>query len=307
VANDDYFIQLATPLKADLNESIVIYTEFGNEMWSAACPNPAPALTQHPDIVHRNGGFPAEWHVAEAANASVQAGDPYHLNYDNCNSGQAWSARLSAYNAAVRLPKLFSQVFGQDQVGRAPGTRIKPLLAGQSSDSKFLQGQLEYLNATQAGAIDTLASLAMSAYFGIERDLQKNNSLTGAEILQSFNRSLTSNQPNLQSQFASHAVLRLWYSVPEMRGYESGPSSFGGESVPGKVEANQAPEMQDLVERMYLYWHQHGFDTLNYFHAGRTSTIIIVSVPYFDSCMQECKITTGSLVNGPRAGERLCQ
>ena len=33
LANDDYFVQLATLLKAELNESIHIYTEFGNEMW----------------------------------------------------------------------------------------------------------------------------------------------------------------------------------------------------------------------------------------------------------------------------------
>ena len=246
-------------------------------------------------MMHRNGGFPAEWHVAQAANASVQAGDPFRLNYDNCNcnSGQAWSARLSAYNAAVRLPKLFAQVFGPTQVGRSAAARVKPLLAGQSSDSRFLQGQLEYLNATQPGAIDNLAALAMAAYFDIERSLQKNTSLTGAEILASFNRSLAAHQPNLQSQFATHAVLRLWYSVPEMRGYESGPSSFGGESVPGKVQANQAPEMQALVERMYLYWHQHGFNTLNYFHAGGSRGMIGLQTPSFDSVSRCARLQLG--------------
>eukprot|EP00730_Choanoeca_flexa_P003920 TRINITY_DN11537_c3_g8_i1.p1 TRINITY_DN11537_c3_g8~~TRINITY_DN11537_c3_g8_i1.p1 ORF type:complete len:676 (+),score=142.63 TRINITY_DN11537_c3_g8_i1:175-2028(+) len=246
--NDDYFIQLATLLKEQLDPSITVYLEFGNEMW--------------------NAHFPAEWHVGEAANASVQAGDPYHLNYDNCNDDTHWSARLTAYNAAVRIPSLFAKVFGEDQVGRGDKTRIKPLLAGQSSDARFMQRQLEYLAATQPGAIDRLQSLAMSAYFRIERDLQQNNSLTGDEILASFNRSLALNMPRIQSQFAAHAVLQTYYGVPELRGYESGPSSFGAQSVPGKVEANQSPKMQDLVERMYLYWHQHGFSTLNYFHAG---------------------------------------
>eukprot|EP00730_Choanoeca_flexa_P003919 TRINITY_DN11537_c3_g6_i2.p1 TRINITY_DN11537_c3_g6~~TRINITY_DN11537_c3_g6_i2.p1 ORF type:complete len:680 (+),score=154.25 TRINITY_DN11537_c3_g6_i2:180-2042(+) len=246
--NDDYFIKLATLLKEQLDPSIIIYTEFGNEMW--------------------NGGFPAEWHVGEAANASVQAGDPYHLNYDNCNSDQDWSARLSAYNAAVRIPSLFAKVFGEDQVGRGDNTRVKPLLAGQSSDYRFLQGQLEYLAATQPGAIDWLQSLAMSAYFSLERDLKTNNSLTGDEVLASFNRSLATHVPNIQSQFAAHAMLQVYYGVPELRGYESGPGSFGPQSIPGKVEANQSPKIQDMVERMYLYWHQHGFSTLNYFHAG---------------------------------------
>ena len=54
----------------------------------------------------------------------------------------------------------------------------------------------------------------------------------------------------------------------QVYGYESGPGTFGGNSIPGKMAANEAPEMQGMVERMYTLWHQYGFSTLNYFHAG---------------------------------------
>lgn len=105
-------------------------------------------------------------------------------------------------------------------------------------------------------------------YFNLQRGDMQNNTLTGPQVLESLNTSLVEMAPNLTAQWAAHAATAIWYGLPEMRGYEGGPATFGAQSIPGKVVANESPVMQELVEQMYAQWHGYGFDALNFWHAG---------------------------------------
>jgi hypothetical protein len=60
-----------------------------------------------------NFGFQQAGWVTALANASVlRQGDPYRLNYLSESNEYYWANRLTAYNAAVRIPRIFAGVFG---------------------------------------------------------------------------------------------------------------------------------------------------------------------------------------------------
>lgn len=249
-ADDEYYVNLATLMKQRLAQDTPLLLQYTNELW--------------------NGGFESEHVLRQWANTSVlHDGDPYHLNYDGVDNDIIWGARLAAYQASVRVPALFGQVFGTESVGPAP-RKVRPLLAGQTSYAKWMSDQLSYLATQQPGAIDNIASAAIAYYFNLQRKDSTSNTLTGPQVLTSLSESLAGMAPNLTTQWAAHAALAVWYGLPEVRGYECGPATFGALSIPGKVEANEAPGMGTLIETMYAQWHQHAhsFGELNIWHAG---------------------------------------
>lgn len=141
-ADDEYYANLAALLHSRLPSSTPLYVQYDNELW--------------------NGGFEAERVLRQLANSSVElGGDPYHLNYDGVDNDIIWGARLAAYQATVRLPKLFAQAFGAGNVGPAP-RQVRPILAGQTNYAAWMEDQLSYLTATQHGAVNLIGSGAVS-------------------------------------------------------------------------------------------------------------------------------------------------
>jgi len=98
------------------------------------------------------------------ANASVAAGDPLHLNYSNETNEYYWANRLTAYQAAVRIPRIFASVFGAAGVG--PGARVRPVLAGQVAFAEPLQQGIGYLEAVWGPPRVRLHAFAGAPYFG---------------------------------------------------------------------------------------------------------------------------------------------
>ena len=112
-----------------------------------------------------NFGFQQAGWVTALANASVlRQGDPHRLNYLNEANEYYWANRLTAYNAAVRIPRIFAGVFGAGSVGR--GARVRPVLAGQVAyAAPILQG-LRYLEGVWGPPSAMLHALAGAPYFG---------------------------------------------------------------------------------------------------------------------------------------------
>lgn len=185
--DDDFYLSLAKLLKESVNSDLAIMLEFGNEMW--------------------NGGFPSQFRNREMAVASVEGGDPYHLDYDHCNESNLWGDRLVAYSIGVRIPKLFAEVFGDSNVGR--GGRIRPLLVGQRTYAKYMGGQLEYLEANYPESIDLLHAFAVSMYFDMGDSKAKDN-LSGPEVLAALNQTLQTYIPTYRTQHTAHATLQQW-------------------------------------------------------------------------------------------------
>jgi hypothetical protein len=145
LADDNYVAQLAALLQQQLRPSALIYTEYSNEVW--------------------NYGFDQASWVTAAANASVtRSGDPFRLNYQNETNEYYWANRLTAYNAAVRIPRIFAGVFGAGSVGL--GARVRPVLAGQVAYTAPIEQGIRYLAAVWGPPSTMLHALAGAPYFG---------------------------------------------------------------------------------------------------------------------------------------------
>ncbi len=110
-ATDDYILQLATLLKAQLRPGLKIYVEFSNETWNSAY------------------GFSQINDLHATAVALVNAGGSM-LNYDNVNDSSGWTyqKRLVA-KRIVDTSNIFRSVFGD----AAMMTRIRPVLESQAA------------------------------------------------------------------------------------------------------------------------------------------------------------------------------
>ena len=112
-----------------------------------------------------NFGFQQAGWVTALANASVlRQGDPHRLNYLNESNEYYWANRLTAYNAAIRIPRIFAGVFGAGSVGR--GARVRPVLAGQVAFAAPIEQGLRYLESVWGAPSALLHALAGAPYFG---------------------------------------------------------------------------------------------------------------------------------------------
>lgn len=116
-ANDQYVLQLAQLVKAQLNPNLKLYIEYSNELWNTS------------------GGFPQSRQNSELAKAEVAAGNS-PLNFDRSNNETYWAWRRVAKRGA-EMSLIFRQVFGN----AAMMTRVRPVLMTQLThvDGPLLQ------------------------------------------------------------------------------------------------------------------------------------------------------------------------
>jgi len=247
-ANDDYVHNLAQLIKQNLKPSLNVYIEYSNEVW--------------------NWGFSqATWNL-NAAVASVNSGDPFKLNYDNCNNKWYWGYR----RVALRLKQItdaFASVWGQEAIN----TRVRPVLAGQVVQPLIAQLGLDYINAVYGPPKKWFHSIAGAPYFNLG-DLNNNMTMTKDQVLDAMQQSIDTMSPSIgvggNNYLAGHVSLARWYGL-EVRGYEGGPDTFGPNGIQAKSDASLDPRMKDLVIQYLNNWYSYGFGPLNWFVAGADS------------------------------------
>jgi hypothetical protein len=244
LADDGYITSLASLLLEQLRPSAIIYTEFSNEVCVCVCVcvccarhKPAWALPSSPPPLfllfffflhahaffahapranghaHRwNFGFEQfHWQVA-LANASVLSqGDPYKLNYSNESNAFYWTNRLTAYQAGVRIPRLFKGIFGSAAVGR--GARVRPVLAGQVAYSEPIVQGIRYLESVWGPPSVLLHAFAGAPYFGAGTE----NITTVPDLLARVASNVAGLHPSAGwgggGGAQQHATLAAWYRV----------------------------------------------------------------------------------------------
>jgi hypothetical protein len=228
----------------------------------------------------------------------TQAGDPLRLNYDACNNQWYWAHRLTAYQAAVRLPSLFASVFGDAAVGA--GKRVRPVLAGQvrtggavgarrtvvlESLSRVvsvwayagdlsapvpqvswtfpLAEGISYLEARQAwGGLPAarLHAFAGAPYFGCGSACADAHNVPTVLSLVAAN--IASQAPaagwGTNQGLQQTAVLSAWHRIP-LLGYEGGPDfSAGGLNYSLTGDAQRDPGFAALMTSYLETWASYG-------------------------------------------------
>lgn len=253
-ADDEYVTNMAQLLFNTLNSSLNVYVEWSNEVW--------------------NWQFSQAHTALSMANQSVtQQGDPFNLNYDNCANQYYWQYRLTAYNAAVRLPVLFKSVFGAGNVGR--DKRVRPVLASQIAyDVPLLEG-INYLTNTTGPISSMLHSIAGAPYFGLGSNAS-NISKQGVDailegLVANINSSYLPDGWNQVHGIGEYATIASWHRV-YVNGYEGGPDfSQPNLNYTFTADAQRDPRFAQVFQNYWLAWASHGpAGPINHFTAGAT-------------------------------------
>jgi hypothetical protein len=246
MANDDYVNQFAKLVLANLDPSLNFYFEYSNEVW--------------------NFGFSQATYALNQAVASVNAGDPDKLNYDNCNNQWYWQWRRTALRAK-QIGDQFAAVFG---ASARPNGRIRPILAGQVVQILVADEGLRYLEAVWGAPSKFLYAIAGAPYFNLG-DGNNIDGLTSQQVLTYLNASINSMAVSTgissNNYLAAHSAYSTWYQLVVL-GYEGGPDTFGPNSIQGKKQASEDPQMETLCVNYLTTWYNYGFAALNWFVAG---------------------------------------
>ncbi|CAF1208026.1 unnamed protein product [Didymodactylos carnosus] len=245
-ATDDYVLQVAQLMLNQLNPSINIYVEYSNEVWNYI-------FTQ------------ASANLRDANVSVLNQGDPLHLAYDNNTNVGYWAFRRTA-SQIKRISDLFKTVFGQQNVG--PWKRIRPILAGQSTNPIVITQGLDYISNVYGPPSNYLHGIAIAPYFDLAQYKTWSN-LTTDQVIDGLNSSIQTYLPeqgwSVTGPIGVHGTYAAWYGLA-VHGYEGGPdtaSGCGSCSLQAKINATRDGRMTNLCTQFLNGWYRYGFQPLN--------------------------------------------
>jgi len=256
-ADAGYVAGLAALAAGALAPGLNLYLEFSNEVW--------------------NWSFEQSHYALAQANASVYAGDPYHLNASGLvgdgNPGY-WMARWHV--AKLREAALaFGEAFGAGSVGK--DRRVRPVYAWQCGDWQDVVG-LPYLLQVFGEPAEVLHSIACAPYMTIG-PAASSPALTVDEVLagwRSFqqNVSVAGAGGFSRVNFVASLSAAAAYWGLRCQAYESGPDTVQGidDGPPlwAKANASGDPRIAPIVFDYLQAWHLLGehMGPQNYFTFG---------------------------------------
>ncbi|CAF1231406.1 unnamed protein product [Didymodactylos carnosus] len=279
-ATDDYVLQVAQLMLNQLNPSINIYVEYSNEVWNYI-------FTQ------------ASANLRDANVSVLNQGDPLHLAYDNNTNVGYWAFRRTA-SQIKRISDLFKTVFGQQNVG--PWKRIRPILAGQSTNPIVITQGLDYISNVYGPPSNYLHGIAIAPYFDLAQYKTWSN-LTTDQVIDGLNSSIQTYLPeqgwSVTGPIGVHGTYAAWYGLA-VHGYEGGPdtaSGCGSCSLQAKINATRDGRMTNLCTQFLNGWYRYGFQPLNWFVAGAIQTTQSGSWGLLEDMRQETLINTTGMFN----------
>lgn len=241
LADDDYARQLAKLVKARLNPSLKVYVEYSNEVW--------------------NFGFQqAAWNQ-QSAESEVAAGGS-RLTFDGESNKFYWGWRRYAIRSK-RIADIFRSEFGEP----TPNGRVRPILAGQMSNTEVMRQGLAAIDALYGPPRFHFWAIAGAPYFGMDA-ADQNPALTVDQVIAALDAG--ARETPVTTFYEPQAALAKWYGL-QFVAYEAGVDTFGPNNVAAKRAASHDPRMQAICERYLRDWYGHGFGLMNWYVGGATS------------------------------------
>ena len=229
-----------------------------------------------PFFLSRAGSFEQSHYALAAANASVYAGDPYHLNASGLvgdgNPGY-WHAR---YYVAISKAHadIFAGVFGAGSVGK--DARVRPVYAWQCGNMHEVG--LDYMLQIYGEPSTTFHSMACAPYATIG-DVANSPTLTPQQVLDGWrsyqqNISLAGPYGFGSVNYVAGMAATAGYFGLYFQAYESGPDTVqgldAGQPLWAKGNASADPRIEPIVFDYLQAWHQYGqiAGPMNYFTLG---------------------------------------
>lgn len=233
-ADDNYNVQLATFLEANLNQESRIYLEYSNEVW--------------------NGIFQQNSYASEMGHILGFSGEPWE---------RAW--KYTAHRSA-QVFSLFEQTLGTDE-------KLIKIIPSQSANPWLSNQLINYFNDPQFNPTEVQAdALAIAPYFAgsVANEIVANgevNSITPAEIVARMESSLMRTKDDIDANLAVAEDNNL-----DLITYEGGQhlvGSGGNENndilTQKLIAANHHPGLERVYCDYLDYWYENNSGLFTHF------------------------------------------
>ncbi len=252
-----------SPVHPPLNPNLNLYIEYTNEFWNWAYPYSVDAQ-----------------YLYDNATTTVATGDPYHLNFDNCNNNYYWAWRYGAKRAAD-ISAIFRGAFGAGQMM----ARIRPVLCWQEVNGDTGMQELNYIE----GAYDTTRAVSYYFYGGGGAAYYNPDHSSGASFdINTIWNSDTMNVSNwVYGDVTMNAEICSTFGMTRTS-YEGGPSlDKTGNSTLDAVQAAAVNDsrMETNVVAHHNAWSTYNGSVLNYlcltgdYQWGFTTDVLNLNTP----------------------------
>jgi hypothetical protein len=270
-ANDAYVRNLAQMLRRKLAPGRAVYVEYSNELWNFQFPQ--SEANMQAAVREAVAGDRTLTNGRACTQANFDAG-----NIEACN--RYWAGYNRVGKRVTEIAQIFSGVWGD----AAMNDRVRVVYATQFANPGIAEGVLKNIATYRGKPASLLYGVATAPYFYLSEQLAASESASQAQILQSLEASLrTENEPRFAAGVtvggnfvrkaytggdntgASHKALADFYGLKSLA-YEGGPDlRQNPANAPAKIAANRDPKMGALVTSEIAQWFGCGNDLFMHF------------------------------------------
>lgn len=270
-ANDQYVLELAKFLKANLGSNRKIYVEYSNELWNYVFPQAKANLnTAVAEVIAGNTTY---------TDLKACTTEDFAASTGACNSYTVATKRVAA--RSVQISRLFSQIFGYGAINNT----VLPVYAGQYANPWGLQTGLDYIRKYHGAPSSFLHGIATAPYYSLG-SLSTSTTLTMPQIFSAFDSYLkNSSYPMFSvgmynaswsyvrgqvydgslSRTASPLALAKYYGIKSLA-YEGGPDyGQNTNALALKNQSNFDSQMGNQLSSYLMNWYGCGNDMFVYF------------------------------------------
>lgn len=230
-ATNDYIKGLAEFLKDNLDEDIVVYVEYSNEVWNS----------HFKQYVYNLAASWAEKAMGESP-----------LNADGSKDADIWRKRRYAL-MNVKISQIFAEVYGQDAINN----KIRVVHAWFSAFPQDVALQLAWIDKTFGPPSDYIYAVAAGAYI-YDKDMPED-----ASVSETHERLIAASDASVANRL-SYKTLADKYNLQNFI-YEGGPDTVVNLKMNRKTEemntmiaANKDAAIRDvLIHDIWNNWFEH--------------------------------------------------
>ncbi len=242
-ADDNFYTQLATLIKQNLDPKLNVYVEYSNEGWN-------PTFPQY------------SWLGKEAVAEEMARTDNTDKkpNHDGTTDSNALRNRVFGVRT-FRISEKFREVFGTEMI-----TRVRPVIAWQVGNSVAIEEMIRYARMVYpARDVNTyIYGIASAPYYSIGAN-QTSDTQTADTIVAALTSTVETLPVNFR--YERNAYIAKKYGVKWIS-YEGGPDMFGPGSLAAKELANRDARMNSLCQKYLTDWYQAGGGLFMWYYAG---------------------------------------
>ncbi|WP_019506243.1 hypothetical protein [Pleurocapsa sp. PCC 7319] len=234
LADDEHIRQTARLFAQKYDRDLNLYLENSNELW--------------------NWVFDQTYDLHNSILDQLMAAENLTEAEAIANKDHEQLPQKAVVDRLCHIADIFRQEFGD----RAD--RIKPVLAGQASNSWHISKGLEHLTATSRQSSCNLHAIAIAPYI----DTYDGEDFNPNSVDEVFSSMREYYEAEIKPQITEHAELAKNYNL-KLYAYEGGQHLTGSDALEIKTAAQNDPRMGQLLQDYFCFWKESGGEDFVYY------------------------------------------